>query len=654
MSFIASNGDDLFEIFYPLIPGATQISADTNFLSGSTDLRYIFRSVVDGNPAAFNTGFVVSGVSAQDLRYVFAVLGSITTPTPTNTPTITPTPTVTFTPTPTVTPTPTFTPSPSAEVWLQTAITPNNIFYTDQVAVSTLVVGGYGFLTPSAVGFEVRQGADNPPSSSYTAFDSVYNPPGVPHSINTTHTPSSGVGYYQYRAWGDFPGNGRKYSADSASTIVFAQAPTTVFKFSSIYALAAPRYDATNGINISFSTETNATLNISVSALENAANFPLLLAGSFLQDFIYETGVKNYSVAVVGGDHTLILDSRSFDVCNVHVEITVQSGGLFTKASSRSLVNPGNGSHLRIGGTTPFALYHARSRNATTGTNTDTGTLTGDGGTYQADLLAGAVADYNIAFLEILPVATSFSAPSLNPTTQTPVDTNGMYSPSQGWIRDGGVNIYDGRIGWSNDVNDFRLLRVDGNQSANPQTEMGAAKGFIVGCWVDLLANGLAGGSSPHSVIFSNFDTYIPRDQAPDHHFFNYDVYSQAGARADCWWSVVYFMRDRNNPNYCWFMNGNRNPMFEGHMGYWEADARAIKLCRYGDTPDDGNSGMAYGPGFNFNSRWVPEFDPENNGEYLPPIYGRIPDNIVFNMQVGGRLKSTPYRNMAIWISQIR
>ena len=85
MGFTASNGQDLYNVFYPLIPGATQIGFNTNFLSGSQDLRYIFRSVVDGQPAGFNTGFVTNN---QDLKDIFAVLGSIATPTPTPTPTL--------------------------------------------------------------------------------------------------------------------------------------------------------------------------------------------------------------------------------------------------------------------------------------------------------------------------------------------------------------------------------------------------------------------------------------------------------------------------------------------------------------------------------------------------------------------------------------
>lgn len=648
--FIASNAQDLFQIFYPLVAGATQVVGNTGFLSGSQDLKFIFRSVVDGSPASFDTGFVTGG---QDLRYVFAVLGSISTPTPTATNTGTPTPTPTFTPTPTVTTTPGVTPTPTVtpgSPFVSIGVNTTNIFYGDSVIVDSTADDGGTAVTPTTHNFEVRSGPANPPSGGYTLIQSYS--PSTPDDVRSfSYTPSNGAGYYQFRSYANYSGFGNVYSIDSA--VVFAQqnSPPT-FQFDEIFASGGTRWDSNNGLILGFIFASPGSVTITIDPGDASERFPTIVGGDLVQDFIISGGARVYTVAAGSGGHTIIVDARvspTADPRSVSVTVNNNNSSTLSYASVRCLKTTGTQTSLEIRNVNPGSSYHYRIRNATTNSNNDSGTLTSGGG--NTNINADAVGSDSIVFLQFYPSAVPLDAPSLSPTTQTPFDLNGASCNSSGWHRGGiGPVIYDGRLNYSNDGNSFEILSVN---NASIDTDAGG-KGCCVGAWLDLAAVGSGtgpGGSAPHSLLQSAFSFTMGRDQAGDYNWNSNENISQPGIYADYWFAGGVFIRDRNNNGFGWFFpsnfGGSNYPFHVYSLAWddWGSNNHSIYLYR---TSGNGinTDGLSL---WNFSGPKIPNYD--DNVEVL--VYGRLPNNLNFSAQTGGRIKSSAYRNTIIWMNQI-
>jgi hypothetical protein len=655
MAFIASNSEDLFQIFYPLVPGATQVSGATGFLSGAQDLQNIFRSVADGSPASFDTGFVTGGL---DLRYVFAVIGSISTPTPTPTNTGTPTPTNTFTPTPTTTFTPNVTPTPTPTPTVTTtpgvtytptptpvvscSVNESNIFYGENVTLNSTANDSGTGITPSTHDFEVKSGAGNPPGGSYV-FATGFTP-STPTDVRNgvSYTPGAGPGYYQFRAYADYGSYGRIYSPESS--VVFAQQNLPpAFECTQIYGLAATRYDANNGMHIGFVVNGTANITISIDPGSSSERTPIVIDGDMVQDFYISGGVRNYNVTVGQGNHTVVVDFRGFDPNIVSVTIQWNSGAKFVNASGRCLRSTDNGFNLVVSGITSGSQWYTRERNCTNGTNNDTGPNTG------TSVNVGA-SDYGTTFISYIEVqgSNSHGAPSLSPTSQTPVDLNACYANSSAWCRDFSPQIYDGRITYSIDEHSMTHFYVD-NASLNADS---GNKGFVVGSWIDLHANGMSGGSNPHSAIFAHITFGMQRNQAPDYWWDSDQQYSQAGVKAECWFTGAVWVKDRNNPGWGWFFPSNfggyNYPFHVYSLAWddWGNNNHSIYLYR-----ENGNRGINSDGAnqFLFNSPKIPNFDVNN--EIL--VYGRLPTDLRFWGQCHVRIKSSQYRNMVIWMSPV-
>jgi len=654
--FTAANGQDLTQIFYPLIPGASQIGSDTSFLSGSTDLRYIFRSVVDGGPASQNTGYKIGtasdGSGGTDLRYVFAALGSITTPTPTAsptstptiTPTITPTTTTTPTPTPTVTPTVTPTNQPSVDCSLNTT----NIFYGDSVILGSTAHDNGTAVVPSDHGFQVKYGGTNPPGGSYTTIQ-TYTPTAPSETRSFTYTPNLGSGYYQFRAFATYSGFGTIYSPETA--VLFAQTPAVpTFTFTWANVVGATRYDFNNGIVLGFINSGTSTLSVAVDAGTASDAFPTLVSGDLINDFIVTPGVKIYTISAPSGPHTINVEARSIPLRIVKCAVQVTAGGPLVNASGRGLINPGNGLNLQIDGIAAGSQWTYRVRNCSTNTNSDSGVQTGGG---LSTIGTTTPATFNIGFLEINENGSGHTAPSLNATTQTPFDLTGAWASSSAWDRYSNLtgNVYDGRVSYSTDVNSYTLLTVN-TVNVDTAATTGSGKGCIIGAFLDINADGRVSLNGDFSTLYFNPSFSISRNQASPYNWGINFGSSGSGIAAAYWFIGLVFIKDRNNPTYGWFFptgfGGSNFPFhtYSNSHTTW-GGTNSISLYR-----QDSQINPIYtdggGEGWNFTEAQVPCFDTAAEGL----IYGLLP-TVSFKAQSGGRLKNSTYRNSIIYISQI-
>lgn len=645
MPYIASNGQDLFNVFYPLGSG-TQISSDTGYLSGAQDLRAIFRSVIDGSPAAFDTGYQIQ--DGTDLRDVFAVLGSITTTTPTASPTATPTTTPTFTPTPTPTPTPIPTTTPTPTITgpsVTLSVVESNIFYGDPVHMSSTADDGGTSVVPDNHNFEFKFGPANPPSGSYA--DAVTFTPSTPTDVRNgvAYTPVNGAAYYQFRAYADYSGHGRIYSPESQ--VVFAQAVAVPsFQFNRLLASGTTRYDDVNALTVVFYFNSPGTVQVTINPGAASERFPVIVSGGLVSDFIITPGAKVYNVAAGFSFNTIKVKSIGFDAKAITVDVQSTSIANFTMASVQCLgQNSVTPASLQVFAINGGSVWHTRSRNCSTNANTDSGSQTGTGVT----IAAPAVTSEQIVFAQINHYPDGFDGPSLNATTQLPFDLNGCGCNSGGWVRNTTVNIYDPRLNYSNDVNQQMNLTV-----ANAHINTDASnRGACVGAWVDLTAgnSGTAGGSSPTSILVTTIVFTMHRGAAGDYVWDQSYTFSSAGVRADYWFSGAVFLRDRNNPTYGWFFpsnfGGGNYPfhIFNFAWADWGNNNHSIYLFRTGANGVNVDGFNIFG----FPGAKIPNYDAAN--EVL--IYGQLPTDLQFWAQAGGRLSGSPYRNSIIWLSPI-
>ncbi len=107
--------------------------ADVNYIVGGSDISNRYEKSADGSSdiVDFDTNY---NSGASDLRYLFKSNTSGPTPTPTPTPTVTPTATPTETPTPTPTPTETATPTPTPTLTETPTPTPTPVEYDVQAS----------------------------------------------------------------------------------------------------------------------------------------------------------------------------------------------------------------------------------------------------------------------------------------------------------------------------------------------------------------------------------------------------------------------------------------------------------------------------------------------------------------------------------------
>lgn len=654
MGFIASNNQDLFSIFYPLVSGTTPIQSSTGFVSGSQDLKYIFRNVADGGPASFDTGFVTGG---QDLRYVFAAIGSIATPTPTPTPSTTPTNTGTYTPsytytyTPNTTPTPTptytitqtpgvtYTPTPTPNVSI--SLNESNIFYGDTVHINTTASDNGTNIVPSTHNIQVRSGISNPPTSTYT--DAITTTPTSSTDVITSraYTPSDGANYYQFRSYADYGAYGRIYSPDSS--VILAQSTAVTFEFTHLHCEGSPMYDDNNALQVGFVTNGSANITITIDPALNSFNCtprtPVIVWGSMVQDFIIDNNYHTYNVSVGQGAHYLVVSFRGFSASDISVDIQWNSGSKFVNGSCRCVNTASSTLSLLADGVTSGATWYSRERNCTAGTNVDGGPYSNTSGT----ITSTNYGTTNIGYIVVQGSAPT-DTPSLSPTTQTPVDMSGASCYSAAWVRDTSVNVYDGRVSYSSTDDGLELLNGSGTVDAT-----GGSKGTCVGAWVDLYGSGSSDGSAPYSVLSTSisFTMSRPNCSAGDYSFSLNNSFSQSGIKADQWFSGVVFIKDRNNSGWGWFFpstfGGNSYP-FHVYTYAWSGwgNSNTVSLYR---TSGNGINGDGTGS-WSFSGPRSPNFD--TNEELL--IYGKLPSSVSFSCGAGGRITSSTYRNMAVWM----